>query len=40
MDQLELASGSPSHVFPIRVLKHCGVHKHILYNIYMYNTRT
>ena len=34
-----VASASPIHVFPIqRVLKHCGVHKHIYIYIYIYNT--
>ena len=30
-----VANESPIHVFPIRVLKHCGAHKHSLY-IYIY----
>ena len=30
---IPVASASPIHVFPIQhVLKHCGVHKHSLYN--------
>ena len=30
---VSVASASPTHVFPIqRVLKHCGAHKHSLYN--------
>ena len=37
---IPVASASPIHVFPIRVLKHCGAHKHII-NIYIYiYTRT
>ena len=32
---IPVASASPIHVFPIRVLKHCGAHKHSL-NIYIY----
>ena len=34
---IRVASASPIHVFPIqRVIKHCGVHKHIYINIYIH----
>ena len=37
MDQLELvASASQIRVPAVRVLNHCGVHKHITYYIYIY----
>ena len=33
---ISVASASPIHVPPVRVLKHCGVHKHNIIYIYIY----
>ena len=35
---IPVASASPIHVFPIRVLKHCGAHKHSYYCVGLNHT--
>ena len=35
-----IASTSPIHIFPVqRILKHCGAHKHSLYNIHSHDPK-
>ena len=36
---IPVASASPIHVFPIRVLKHCGAHKHIYIYTYAHDPK-